>query len=263
MKKEFYISYMVAMVMLAPILISCSSEEEYGNFEECNNSYVLDNSLKDYSDGLPTNLFYYLKFADPDIVKDMTMEQKVRTAKFYKLTPYISLKDSVYSLDITAKGASDIGIEEAFYKEVKRSLDAINLEIERINQCANETIDLINFQHLISAYDTQGNNTIAELYPKPQSGIICSDGGWAYDAGQPDINKTRVSFLCRSNSAIICLMSCSLEQWNNVRIRNGVCPIGGTVTISLNLFVSGSGVGAILGFFTADPNGGVANWSFF
>lgn len=229
------------------------SKVNYAN-ESTNNDSMIS-QISDY--------YEYINIADANIINKKPLSERIRTVMIYKMVEHISLRDSVYSLDLSQEEFELMGINKDLYEEVSNNIIELNHLIEEINKKPNQEIELMDYKSFIS--ERKGKD---QIFPRKaikdvesQSGVLETGGNyWLYTVFYPTIDKTYVEFYCSSNAAPLPVLSCVLQQWNNVNHKSKTSVLNAAVTINLNLFVSGSGVNAKIGFKTSDSKGGVAVW---
>lgn len=257
MKKNLFI---ISFVL---VITGCSGNDDifFSSKEDTKDSNPVISSggmtllASDYSD--------YICLADKELLKEMSTTEKLKTVMVYKLAEHISLVDSVYSIDITQNEALAMGINKEIYEECSHNILDINREIKDYKGDSNHKIYLLDYKAFIKEGKRLNHNKYMELTKSgdPQSGLITAlDNAWHYNTFYPKISHSKVQFTCISMAAPLSVVNCSIEQWNNTRSGTGTGILGQAINITLNLFVSGSGVSAKLGFKTADSNGGRCNW---
>ena len=205
----------------------------------------------------------YIGIVDKELIKDMSPYERLKVVQVYKLAEHISLVDSVYLLEITQNEAEVMGVSKEVYEECFQNLLVINKEIEGCKRDPNSDIYLFDYKSFIKERKKTKDVDllITTKSGDPQSGTITSsDNSWHYTTFFPSILHSKVRFTCMSLAAPLSVVTCSIEQWNNLHTGTGTGILGQAINITLHLFVSGSGVSAKLGFKTADSNGGRCNW---
>lgn len=265
MKKNMFINDNVFLnaafiVSLSCLILSCSNTDIENDKLKTDNTNLPDNyclmlhNMPDYED--------YISIADENIIKKVPILEKIKTVMVYKLLECVTLVDSVYYVNITQQESYERGVSSDVYEEVCRNISDINSLIKEINKNPNETIELLDFRKYIQENKSREKKSPALKYAGVnQSGSITTfDNHWVYDYFYPEITKSKVEFTCSSNAAPIPVMSCMLEQWKNVRTGSKVGIMNAPVTIILQLYVSGSGVLAKIGYKTSSSKGGSAYW---
>lgn len=129
MKKGFF--YLI-LVLASLVLSACQETVQHGKTDFINKN------------------FKYLKAADSTLVSKMSVMEKLRLIKVYKLAEYINLNlvDSVYSLNISEEKANELGIDKATYMETVLALEQVNDAIEEFKRHRGEgdTIELTDFK---------------------------------------------------------------------------------------------------------------------
>ena len=112
--------------------------------------YACQESAKSGKSTVDSKDMELLKTADSAIVSEMSVEEKLRMIKVYKLAEYIDLNltDSIYTLLITKEEAEKLGVDEHAYKETVTALEQVNNAIVEYNRHHGEgdTIVLTDFK---------------------------------------------------------------------------------------------------------------------
>ena len=254
--------FFLVITALLFIITGCKNDDEFfqTSIHETDIYSLFDDEtliqlIPDYTD--------YIGIVDKELIQGMSPSERLKVVQVYKLAENISLVDSVYFLEITQNEAEELGVSKEVYEECLQNLLIINEEIVECKNNPNCDIYLLDYKSFIKERKkTKGADMMVSTKSgDPQSGtIIAFDNSWYYATFFPSIFHSKVRFTSMSLAAPLSVVTCSIEQWNNVHTGIGSGILGQTINITLNLFVSGSGVSAKLGFKTADSNGGRCNW---
>ena len=249
----------------ANLLVGCSSDSENSMLvvsDKANTNEIVDSEQAYML--LTTDYLDYLNIVDKELLNEMSIKEQIKTVMAYKLAEHITLADSLYTIDITKEEAEKMGISKEVYAQCYHDILVINEEVSKIKGCKNHDIHLLDYKKFVKENKGVENAFFYSLKAKkkePQRGLITTTSGdWGYTTFFPNIFHSKVEFLGYSNAAILSVVTCSVEQWNNVHSGTASGIMGQPLQIVLNLFVSGSGVSAKLGFKTADSNGGSTTW---
>ena len=115
--------------------------------------YACQESAKSDKSTVNTNDIELLNAADSAVVSEMSLGNKLRVIKAYKLAEYIDLNltDSIYTLLITKEDAQKLGVDELTYMETVTALEQVNEAIVEYNRYHGEgdTIVLMDFKQQV------------------------------------------------------------------------------------------------------------------
>lgn len=236
---------------------SCSNSLDEEDFSTSNNL-----NTKVYSSKIEEAKALAVPIEDLD---NIPQNIKGKRAAAVILSKYISLNDSIYSLDISVEEAKKLGVTENFYYEIVNDLEKSNEAIKEATKNGEKLIlpdvkkeaeDYSNGKLSINSTVTRSGNN-----GKNQYGSIVTNGNEeGTDAFIPTIDKTYVLFTCRTNAAPIPVYTCKtyiFGGWNS-KIKAGT--LFTNTEIQVPLAASGSSLAASLYFQTTDSNGGSCNW---
>lgn len=194
---------------------------------------------------------------------ELTLKQKEQRAANLKLSEFVSLKDSVYSLTISQKEAEAMGISEEMYKNALNEMKVANETIAKCNKegkpitltdvksSTQESKKKSNFVSRLTSSRALGN----------QYGHIETYGNTeGYDAFMPREQISNVLFYCQSNAAITPVYTCKTYIFGKWNYGTAVGCLGVETKVTVLLAASGAGLTAKLCFATTDSNGGRCNW---
>lgn len=199
-----------------------------------------------------------------DEVNRMPKKIKDKRAAAVILSNYVSIKDSLYSLDISKDDAKKIGIDEDLYMAILQDLISSNKAI--INARKNgEKIILPDIKKEFEKYKKSNKTSQLENFPTTratkQSGSISTTGTEEGKASfQPTYDKTAVTFTCRTNAAITPVYTCKTYAFGVWKVRTKVGTLFTNSVVNVELAASGSSIWASVCFATTDSNGGSCNW---
>ena len=194
---------------------------------------------------------------------ELTLKQKEQRAANLKLSEFVSLKDSVYSLTISQKEAEAMGISEEMYKNALNEMKVANETIAKCNKegkpitltdvksSTQESKKKSNFVSKLTSSRALGN----------QYGHIETYGNTeGYDAFMPREQISKVLFNCQSNAAITPVYTCKTYIFGKWNYGTAVGCLGVETKVTVLLAASGASLTAKLCFATTDSNGGRCNW---
>ena len=194
---------------------------------------------------------------------ELTLKQKEQRAANLKLSEFVSLKDSVYSLTISQKEAEAMGISEEMYKNALNEMKVANETIAKCNR-EGKPITLTDVKPSIQE-SKKKSNFVSKLTSGRslgnQSGHIETYGNTeGYDAFMPREQNSNVLFYCQSNAAITPVYTCKTYIFGKWNYGTAVGCLGVETKVKVLLAASGACLTAKLCFATTDSNGGRCNW---
>lgn len=127
----------ITATIIVGILCSCANNS--GNAESAKESARKERvSVKKAADELGLTVDKY---------NDLTPEVRRLRAAAIKLSSYVTLKDSTYSLDITREEAEKLGISGADYDYQCQELEKTNKAIKQMN-ARGETVEMLDIKAL-------------------------------------------------------------------------------------------------------------------
>ncbi|WP_317574905.1 hypothetical protein [Segatella copri] len=203
-----------------------------------------------------------LGLSEADFSK-LTPKQREQRAANIKLSEFVSLKDSVYSLTISQKEAEAMGISEEMYKNALNEMKVANEAIAKCNK-EGKPITLTDVKPSIQE-SKKKSNIVSKLTSGRASGnqyghIETYGNTEGYDAFMPREQISNVLFYCQSNAAITPVYTCKTYIFGKWNYGTAVGCLGVETKVKVLLAASGSGLTAKLCFATTDSNGGRCNW---
>lgn len=194
---------------------------------------------------------------------ELTLKQKEQRAANLKLSEFVSLKDSVYSLTISQKEAEAMGISEEMYKNALNEMKVANETIAKCNR-EGKPITLTDVKSSTQE-SKKKSNFVSKLTSSrglgDQYGHIETYGNTeGYDAFMPSEQISNVLFYCQSNAAITPVYTCKTYIFGKWNYGTAVGCLGVETKVTVLLAASGAGLTAKLCFATTDSNGGRCNW---
>lgn len=253
MKKDVLLK--VFTLVVASCLISCSNDDP--NNQEGDNSV----NMKSYSSQIEEAKALALPV---DEINSIPNNIKDKRAAAVILSNYVSIKDSLYSLDISKEEAKKIGIDADLYISILEDLNNSNRAIKEA-RLQGQKISLPNVKEEYKEYrqslQVQQAHTRSGNNGRNQYGAISTNGTEeGMDAFMPTIDKTAVKFTCRTNAAIAPVYTCKTFVFNNWNSEIKAGTLFKNTDITVKLAASGSGLTANLYFATTDSNGGSCSW---
>ena len=201
MKKK--ILFKVVTFIIASCLISCANDDT--NIQENNKSV----KTKAYSSQVEEAKALALPV---DEINSIPKSIKDKRAAAVILSNYVSIKDSLYSIDISKEDAQKLGIDADLYTSILQDLELSNKIIKEARQ-KGEKLVLPDIKEEAKKYRI--SNQIPQVITrfgnngKNQYGSICTMGNEeGMDTFLPTINKIAVTFTCLSVAGISCLPLC-------------------------------------------------------
>lgn len=193
---------------------------------------------------------------------ELTPKQREQRAANLKLSEFVSLKDSVYSLTISQKEAEAMGISEEMYKNALNEMKVAN---EAIAKCNKEGKPITLTDVKPSIQESKKSNIVSKLTSGRASGnqyghIETYGNTEGYDAFMPREENSNVLFYCQSNAAITPVYTCKTYIFGKWNYGTAVGCLGVETKVKVLLAASGAGLTAKLCFATTDSNGGRCNW---
>lgn len=193
----------------------------------------------------------------------LTPKQREQRAANIKLSEFVSLKDSVYSLTISQKEAEAMGISEEMYKNALNEMKVANEAIAKCNK-EGKPITLTDVKPSIQE-SKKKSNIVSKLTSGRASGnqyghIETYGNTEGYDAFMPREQISNVLFYCQSNAAITPVYTCKTYIFGKWNYGTAVGCLGVETKVKVLLAASGAGLTAKLCFATTDSNGGRCNW---
>nr|WP_287834360.1 hypothetical protein [Prevotella sp.] len=203
-----------------------------------------------------------LGLSEADFSK-LTPKQREQRAANIKLSEFVSLKDSVYSLTISQKEAEAMGISEEMYKNALNEMKVANEAIAKCNK-EGKPITLTDVKPSIQE-SKKKSNIVSKLTSGRASGnqyghIETYGNTEGYDAFMPREQISNVLFYCQSNAAITPVYTCKTYIFGKWNYGTAVGCLGVETKVKVLLAASGAGLTAKLCFATTDSNGGRCNW---
>ena len=203
-----------------------------------------------------------LGLSEADFSK-LTPKQREQRAANIKLSEFVSLKDSVYSLTISQKEAEAMGISEEMYKNALNEMKVANEAIAKCNK-EGKPITLTDVKPSIQE-SKKKSNIVSKLTSGRASGnqyghIETYGNTEGYDAFMPREENSNVLFYCQSNAAITPVYTCKTYIFGKWNYGTAVGCLGVETKVKVLLAASGAGLTAKLCFATTDSNGGRCNW---
>lgn len=203
-----------------------------------------------------------LGLSEADFSK-LTPKQREQRAANIKLSEFVSLKDSVYSLTISQKEAEAMGISEKMYKNALNEMKVANEAIAKCNK-EGKPITLTDVKPSIQE-SKKKSNIVSKLTSGRASGnqyghIETYGNTEGYDAFMPREQISNVLFYCQSNAAITPVYTCKTYIFGKWNYGTAVGCLGVETKVKVLLAASGAGLTAKLCFATTDSNGGRCNW---
>lgn len=203
-----------------------------------------------------------LGLSEADFSK-LTPKQREQRAANIKLSEFVSLKDSVYSLTISQKEAEAMGISEEMYKNALNEMKVANEAIAKCNK-EGKPITLTDVKPSIQE-SKKKSNIVSKLTSSRASGnqyghIETYGNTEGYDAFMPREQISNVLFYCQSNAAITPVYTCKTYIFGKWNYGTAVGCLGVETKVKVLLAASGAGLTAKLCFATTDSNGGRCNW---
>lgn len=203
-----------------------------------------------------------LGLSEADFSK-LTPKQREQRAANLKLSEFVSLKDSVYSLTISQKEAEAMGISEEMYKNALNEMKVANETIAKCNK-EGKPITLTDVKPSIQE-SKKKSNIVSKLTSGRASGnqyghIETYGNTEGYDAFMPREQISNVLFYCQSNAAITPVYTCKTYIFGKWNYGTAVGCLGVETKVKVLLAASGAGLTAKLCFATTDSNGGRCNW---
>jgi hypothetical protein len=241
--------------IIAFCLISCSND---------------DSSLQKNSKSVKTRV-YSSQFEEAkalalpiDEVNSTPKNIKDKRAAAVILSNYVSIKDSLYSLDISKEDAQKIGVDADLYTSILEDLKNSNKTIKDARQ-QGEHISLPNIKEEYKKYKqsnkVQQTTTRSGNKGRNQYGSISTNGTEeGTDAFIPTIDKSAVKFTCRTGAAITPIYTCKTHIFGGWNSKTRAGTLFTNTIIIVKLAASGSKLTAKLYFSTTDSNGGYCNW---
>lgn len=199
-----------------------------------------------------------------DEVNSIPKNIKDKRAAAVILSNYVSIKDNLYSLDISKEDAQKIGVDADLYTSILEDLKNSNKAIKEARQ-QGENIFLPNIKEEYKKY--RQSNKVPQALTRSgnkgrnQYGSISTNGTEeGTDAFIPKIDKSAVRFNCRTNAAITPIYTCKTHISGGWYSKTKVGTLFTNTSITVKLAASGSGLTARLYFATTDSNGGSCNW---
>ena len=197
-------------------------------------------------------------------VNSIPKEIKDKRAAAVILSNYISIKDSLYSLDISEKDAQTIGVDADLYNSVLQDLKNTNKAITEA-RLHGEKVSLPNVKEESKKYrmskEVPQALTRSGNKGKNQYGYISTNGTEeGTDAFLPTSDKSSVKFTCRTNAAIAPVYTCKTFVFGGWNAKTKVGTLFTNTDVVVKLAASGSNVTAKLYYATTDSNGGSCNW---
>ncbi len=194
---------------------------------------------------------------------ELTPKQREQRAANLKLSEFVSLKDSVYSLTISQKEAEAMGISEEMYKNALNEMKVANEAIAKCNK-EGKPITLTDVKPSIQE-SKKKSNIVSKLTSGRASGnqyghIETYGNTEGYDAFMPREQISNVLFYCQSNAAITPVYTCKTYIFGKWNYGTAVGCLGVETKVKVLLAASGAGLTAKLCFATTDSNGGRCNW---
>lgn len=209
MKKNIILK--VFALIVTSCLISCSNDDS--NIQENNNNV----KTRVYSSQIEEAKALALPV---DEVNSVPKRIKEKRAAAVILSNYVSIKDSLYSLDISKEDAQKLGVDADLYIRVLQDLKNTNNIIEKARQ-KGEKIILPNVKEEYRKYKQSNKVPLTRSGNKGrnQYGSISTIGTEeGTDAFLPTIDKTAVKFTCRTSAAMIPVYTCKTHVfggWNS------------------------------------------------
>ena len=199
-----------------------------------------------------------LGLSEADFSK-LTPKQREQRAANIKLSEFVSLKDSVYSLTISQKEAEAMGISEEMYKNALNEMKVANEAIAKYNK-EGKPITLTDVKPSIQE-SKKKSNIVSKLTSGRASGnqyghIETYGNTEGYDAFMPREENSNVLFYCQSNAAITPVYTCKTYIFGKWNYGTAVGCLGVETKVKVLLAASGAGLTAKLCFATTDSNGG-------
>ena len=199
-----------------------------------------------------------LGLSEADFSK-LTPKQREQRAANIKLSEFVSLKDSVYSLTISQKEAEAMGISEEMYKNALNEMKVANEAIAKCNK-EGKPITLTDVKPSIQE-SKKKSNIVSKLTSGRASGnqyghIETYGNTEGYDAFMPREENSNVLFYCQSNAAITPVYTCKTYIFGKWNYGTAVGCLGVETKVKVLLAASGAGLTAKLCFATTDSNGG-------
>lgn len=203
-----------------------------------------------------------LRLSEADFSK-LTPKQREQRAANLKLSEFVSLKDSVYSLTISQKEAEAMGISEEMYKNALNEMKVANEAIAKCNK-EGKPITLTDVKSSIQE-SKKKSNIVSKLTSGRASGnqyghIETYGNTEGYDAFMPREQISNVLFYCQSNAAITPVYTCKTYIFGKWNYGTAVGCLGVETKVTVLLAACGGGLTAKLCFATTDSNGGRCNW---
>lgn len=203
-----------------------------------------------------------LGLSEADFSK-LTPKQREQRAANIKLSEFVSLKDSVYSLTISQKEAEAMGISEEMYKNALNEMKVANEAIAKCNK-EGKPITLTDVKPSIQE-SKKKSNIVSKLTSGRASGnqyghIETYGNTEGYDAFMPREQISNVLFYCQSNAAITPVYTCKTYIFGKWNYGTAVGCLGVETKVKVLLAASGACLTAKLCFATTDSNGGRCNW---
>ena len=203
-----------------------------------------------------------LGLSEADFSK-LTPKQREQRAANIKLSEFVSLKDSVYSLTISQKEAEAMGISEEMNKNALNEMKVANEAIAKCNK-EGKPITLTDVKPSIQE-SKKKSNIVSKLTSGRASGnqyghIETYGNTEGYDAFMPREENSNVLFYCQSNAAITPVYTCKTYIFGKWNYGTAVGCLGVETKVKVLLAASGAGLTAKLCFATTDSNGGRCNW---
>lgn len=194
---------------------------------------------------------------------ELTPKQREQRAANLKLSEFVSLKDSVYSLTISQKEAEAMGISEEMYKNALNEMKVANEAIAKCNK-EGKPITLTDVKPSIQE-SKKKSNIVSKLTSGRASGnqyghIETYGNTEGYEAFMPREENSNVLFYCQSNAAITPVYTCKTYIFGKWNYGTAVGCLGVETKVKVLLAASGAGLTAKLCFATTDSNGGRCNW---
>lgn len=253
MKKS--VLFKVFTLVVASCLVSCSNDDS--NIQEEKNSV----KIKSYSSQIEEAKALALPV---DEINSMPKNIKDKRAAAVILSNYVSIKDSLYSLDISKEEAQKIGVDADLYTSILEDLQNSNKAIKEA-RLQGKDIPLPNikeeYKEYRQSFQVQPALTRSGNNGRDQYGSISTNGTEeGVDYFMPTIDKTSVKFTCRTNAAITPVYTCKTFVFNNWNSEVKVGSLFKNTDITVKLAASGSSLTAKLCFATTDSNGGSCSW---
>lgn len=203
-----------------------------------------------------------LGLSEADFSK-LTPKQREQRAANIKLSEFVSLKDSIYSLTISQKEAEAMGISEEMYNNALNEMKVANEAIAKCNK-EGKPITLTDVKSS-KQENKKKSNFVSRLTSSRalgnQYGHIETYGNTeGYDAFMPSEQISNVLFYCQSNAAITPVYTCKTYIFGKWNYGTAVGCLGVETKVKVLLAASGAGLTAKLCFATTDSNGGRCNW---